>query len=401
MVEIRTANHLKDLEQLLVSGGDISIAVAYLTRSGLEEIERELFKAVDKGHHVRMVVDLSSGITEPDTLRELVRRSCDDRDNFGFRAFFSTKGTVIFHGKVYIAHSRKKNFITFLTGSYNLTGAALHRNLEHGLLVKCDWKDDVGRETLKEFSKVWGNQLATALDDKAIRLYTEFRGETRKTRENSRRVRNSRKALADYLSQKNNPVGSGYWLIKCNVSRPYVTIPKRKFYKFSDLLVAPDKTDYWGNELDNSQARNYLECDMEVGDEVLFYHSGISRPEIVGVASGPTALKRWVKLSGAKCNPGFVGKLDKLNYPSLQSFRTTRVTRSAYCSPDASGKKVVDIRATQKFVPPITLEQIKGTFSLQEMKLVRGSTRLSVQPVRSEEWEGILKMADLKPVSTD
>ena len=40
--------------------------------------------------------------------------------------------------------------------------------------------------------------------------------------------------------------------------------------------------------------------------------------------SGPTALKRWVKLSGSACYPAFVGKLDKLNYPSLQRFRTTK-----------------------------------------------------------------------------
>ena len=40
-------------------------------------------------------------------------------------------------------------------------------------------------------------------------------------------------------------------------------------------------------------------------------------------ASGPTALKRWVKLSGTACYPAFAGKLDKLNYPSLQRVRTT------------------------------------------------------------------------------
>ena len=39
--------------------------------------------------------------------------------------------------------------------------------------------------------------------------------------------------------------------------------------------------------------------------------------------SGPTALKRWVKLIGAARYPAFAGKLDKLNCPSLQRFRTT------------------------------------------------------------------------------
>jgi hypothetical protein len=44
---------------------------------------------------------------------------------------------------------------------------------------------------------------------------------------------------------------------------------------------------------------------------------------ITHLSSGPTALKRWVKLSGSACYPAFVGKLDKFNYPSLQIFRTT------------------------------------------------------------------------------
>ena len=44
--------------------------------------------------------------------------------------------------------------------------------------------------------------------------------------------------------------------------------------------------------------------------------------------SGPTALKRWVKLIGAARYPAFAGKLDKLNCPSLQRFRTTRIIHS-------------------------------------------------------------------------
>ena len=362
MVEIETANQLEHLRDLLRSGGDISIAVAYLTRSGLEQIRKELSETMSKGHEVRMVVDLSSGITEPDTLRKMVGWCRNNETKFRFRAFFSTRGQAIFHGKVYIAHSRNKEFITFLTGSYNLTQAALTHNLEHGLLVKCNWHDDVGQQTLIEFKKIWENPLARTLDDKAISLYGEFRDEAGGKRENAGKIQKARETLQNYLQQSSNPAGSGYWLIKCNISQPYVTDPERKFYRFSDLLSATDQTDYWGNEVVNKQARNYLEKYMKEGDEALFFHSGFERPEAVGVV---------------------------------------RVVRNAYQRSNASGKKGVDIKATQKFLTPVTLKDIKGTFPLEEMILVRGSTRLSIQPVRKEEWEEILKMGNPKPVSKE
>jgi predicted RNA-binding protein with PUA-like domain len=45
----------------------------------------------------------------------------------------------------------------------------------------------------------------------------------------------------------------------------------------------------------------------------------------------------------------------------------------------------VDIRAVAPFPKPVTLEAIKADERLKEMVLVRNS-RLSVQPVRDEEW---------------
>ena len=61
MVEVRTANQLKDLKELLTSGGDISIAVAYLTRGGLAQIREQLLGAIGQGQQVRLLVDLGKG----------------------------------------------------------------------------------------------------------------------------------------------------------------------------------------------------------------------------------------------------------------------------------------------------------------------------------------------------
>jgi predicted RNA-binding protein with PUA-like domain len=62
---------------------------------------------------------------------------------------------------------------------------------------------------------------------------------------------------------------------------------------------------------------------------------------------------------------------------------------------DASGKfGMVDIRAVRPLPQPVTLEEVKAEKRLASMALVTNS-RLSVQPVTSEEWVLICKMGGL------
>ena len=54
----------------------------------------------------------------------------------------------------------------------------------------------------------------------------------------------------------------------------------------------------------------------------------------------------------------------------------------------------VDIRAVEPVKTPVTLDQIKAEPRLAEMVLVKNS-RLSVQPVREDEWALLREMAGL------
>ena len=134
-----------------------------------------------------------------------------------------------------------------------------------------------------------------------------------------------------------------YWLIK---SEPF---------KYSwDQLVNEKKT-YWDG-VRNYQARNYLKA-MKKGDKIFFYHSNEGL-EIVGIA---------------------------------------KVVKEYYQDPTTPEPAwvVVDIAPVKKLKKPITLMQIKAEKDLQEMSLIK-SMRLSVQPVREEEWNKILIMAGEK-----
>ena len=130
-----------------------------------------------------------------------------------------------------------------------------------------------------------------------------------------------------------------YWLIK---SEPGT-------YSWSDL--ERDKKTLWDG-VRNYQARNNLKA-MQVGDLCLYYHS-VNEKQVVGVA---------------------------------------KVVKAFY--PDPTAKEgdwvVVDVAPQQKLKSPVTLAQVKGEERLSEMVLVRNS-RLSVQPVKKEEFDIILAM---------
>lgn len=115
-------------------------------------------------------------------------------------------------------------------------------------------------------------------------------------------------------------------------------------------------TTHWDG-VRNFQAVNNLKA-MRVGDRVMFYHSGEAR-EIVGIVE---------------------------------------VARAYYPDPnDPSGRfGMVDVRTVASLPQPVTLAAIKDNRKLAEMALVKNS-RLSVQPVRHDEWVEVCRMGGLAP----
>lgn len=148
-----------------------------------------------------------------------------------------------------------------------------------------------------------------------------------------------------------------YWLFKTEPA----------CFSFDDLKNRPDMTEHWDG-VRNFQARNFLRDSIKVGDEVLFYHSNILEPAIVGLAE--------VVRAG---HPDFTA-LD----PNGEHF-------DPKASPDKPIWYMVDVRYLEALPRPVTLESIKGNPLLADMPLVRRN-RLSIQPVTVDEWQIILTM---------
>ena len=116
-----------------------------------------------------------------------------------------------------------------------------------------------------------------------------------------------------------------------------------------DDLVSDGGTEWDG--VRNNAARLHLKA-MKPGDEAFLYHS-MSDKAVVGIM---------------------------------------RVTRAAEPDPKAPDWVRVRVEPVKKLERPVTLAEIKTEPRLAKMELIRQS-RLSVAPVRDEEWALVLEMA--------
>ena len=130
-----------------------------------------------------------------------------------------------------------------------------------------------------------------------------------------------------------------YWLVK---SEPSV-------YSFDQLVK--EKETCWSG-VRNYAARINLRG-MKKGDEVLFYHSN-EGVEIVGIA---------------------------------------KVSKEAYQDPTTDDDRwvAVDIKPVRKLKKAVPLDMLKKDIRFADMDLVRLG-RLSVQTVKPEEWEMVMKL---------
>lgn len=129
-----------------------------------------------------------------------------------------------------------------------------------------------------------------------------------------------------------------YWLMK---SEP-------ESYSWSDL-VRDGGTEWDG--VRNNAARLHLKA-MKKGDEAFFYHS-MSDKAVIGIM---------------------------------------RIAREAQPDPKDNDWVSVRVEPVKALDRPVTLAEIKAEPRLSKMELIRQS-RLSVAPVREDEWKTLLELA--------
>ncbi len=146
-----------------------------------------------------------------------------------------------------------------------------------------------------------------------------------------------------------------YWLVK--------TEPNA--YSIADLKR--DKKTSWEG-VRNYQARNFMRA-MQVGDGVLFYHSG-KDAGVYGVAK--VAAKAHADAS----------QFDK---------------KDSHFDPKATKEKpiweCVDLGFVKEFKRPVPLGALRAEPSLRSMVILQQGSRLSVTPVSEKEFKAVLALA--------
>ena len=174
-LEVRTTDPLDDVRHLLEAPGDVSIAVAFVTRAGVSEIRMQLVSKLDSGCLVRMLVDLQDAATDPSALWDLLALSVEHGSLLKLRALVPDSG--ILHTKLYIGHGETHSVV--VTGSANLSTVAFHNNEEHGVHMVGTLDDEVLRDAVVIFDDFWASNKAFDIDEEAARLYEIYCGRRR------------------------------------------------------------------------------------------------------------------------------------------------------------------------------------------------------------------------------
>ena len=89
-----------------------------------------------------------------------------------------------------------------ITGSANLSEAALTENVEHGLVVAGTTSDQLIAESRVEFERLWNSEYAFNIDEEAARLYETYAGLRRASlTRGQRRARGSWRDLVKHLAE--------------------------------------------------------------------------------------------------------------------------------------------------------------------------------------------------------
>lgn len=137
-------------------------------------------------------------------------------------------------------------------------------------------------------------------------------------------------------------------------------------YSIEDLEA--DGSTHWDG-VRNYQARNLMRDQMKVGDKVLYHHSQLRPPGVVGLA-----------------------EVVKEAYPDHTSWDPDSNYFDPKSTPEEPRWFMVDIAYVATFDVMVSIDEMRAHAELAEMVLLNRS-RLSVQPVTPAEYEFIVGLA--------
>ena len=147
-----------------------------------------------------------------------------------------------------------------------------------------------------------------------------------------------------------------YWVMKSEPSDVSI----------DDLAAMPNQSVAWYG-IRNYQARNFMRDQMQVGDQVLFYHSSCAEPGIAGLA-----------------------EVSVLAYPDATQFDSKNKYFDPKSTPENPRWVNVDVRLVKK-TRLMPLSEIRTYPELANMRILQKGNRLSITPVDPADYQFIVK----------
>jgi predicted RNA-binding protein with PUA-like domain len=149
-----------------------------------------------------------------------------------------------------------------------------------------------------------------------------------------------------------------FWLVKSEPST----------YSIHDL-ERDGSTEWWG--VRNYKARNYMRDRMQIGDQVLFYHSNADPLGVYGLAEVATEA-----------------------HPDSMQFEKGHRYHDPDSDPQDPTWWCVDLRHVETFAEPVTRERMKTARGLEKMSVLKRGNRLSITSVEHAEYEIVRRLAN-------
>ncbi|HEY9102374.1 EVE domain-containing protein [Chitinimonas sp.] len=146
-----------------------------------------------------------------------------------------------------------------------------------------------------------------------------------------------------------------YWLMKAEPDDVGI----------DDLPGMKDQTVGWYG-VRNYQARNFMRDAMQIGDRVLFYHSGVAEPGVAGIVE-------------VCSNP----------YPDPTQFDPKNKYFDPKSTPEQPRWMQVDVKLVKK-TAYLTLAAMRAAPELEGMQVLARGNRLSITPVEPAHWRAVM-----------
>ncbi|MEW6014767.1 MAG: phospholipase D-like domain-containing protein [Candidatus Zixiibacteriota bacterium] len=167
----------ENLSSLISDSDDTRIAVAFVSRDGLRQIVNSLETSLDRGAHVEFLVGMNMRATDPKAIRQIynmtVRNPC-----VSLFCHISDSRASIYHPKLYLM--RRRNQVSAIIGSSNLTRRGLVENIEINLLLQDEISNTVISETYELYNKLKFHKNRVIPDSEFIDMYEGLCKETEK-----------------------------------------------------------------------------------------------------------------------------------------------------------------------------------------------------------------------------